>query len=174
METPDIQGGVHNSGQAGPSTTLLPTIFPPQDFKQLYLDDLRRDSHHRGAYVLLKATTPPKRMSTAIHFLLEDEVGNTVSVQLHRQGADLQAAAENLLVGSVCIIKEPWYKMTTDGSYGLHVDHVGNVSWLPKVDARMPLKWRPQPRGTAKTAMQLKDSGNDALRVGNLGIAIEM
>lgn len=98
METPDIQGGVHNSGQAGPSTTLLPTIFPPQDFKQLYLDDLRRDSDHRGAYVLLKATTPPKRMSTAIHFLLEDEVGNTVSVQLHRQGADLQAAAEDLLV----------------------------------------------------------------------------
>lgn len=61
----------------------------------------------------------------------------------------------------------------TDGSYGLRVDHVGNVSWLPKVDARMPLEWRPQPRGPAKTAMQLKDSGNDTLRVGNLGIAIE-
>lgn len=31
-----------------------------------------------------------------------------------------------------------------------------------------------QPHGTAKTALQLKDSGNDALKVGNLGIAIEM
>ena len=174
METPGIQGGVHNSVQAGPSTPLLQPVPPLPDFKQLYINDLRPDSRHRGAYVLLKLTTPPIRMTTFIHLPREDEIGDTVSVQLHHQGRDLQAAVDELSVGSVCIIKEPWFKMKTDGSYGLRVDHVGNVLWLPKADGRMPLKWRPQPHGTAKMAMQLTDSGNDALRVGNLGAAIEL
>lgn len=61
----------------------------------------------------------------------------------------------------------------TNGGYGIRVDHISDVTWLPKADKRMPLKWRSQPNDIGMTSTQLKDNGNDALKVGKLFEAIE-
>ena len=69
METPNTKDGVYSSVQTGPSTLLHPSTPPLEEIKQLYLSDLRRDSHHPGGYVLLKVTSPPMTMAIAIHFI---------------------------------------------------------------------------------------------------------
>ncbi|KAL9067453.1 MAG: hypothetical protein Q9161_006885 [Pseudevernia consocians] len=83
-------------------------------------------------------------------------------LQLHREDEDIQPVFEE----RVCIIKESWYIMITNGCYGIRVDHVSDVTWLPKADGRMALEWRPQSDGIAITATQLKDNGNDARKMG--------
>lgn len=157
-----------------PATTFHQSAPPLHELKQLYLSDLRRDTHHRGRYVLLKITTPPTRMALFIHFLMEDEIGDTVSFHFRHQGEDLQPAVGPVSVGSACVIREPWYKMVTDGSCALDVDLVSDVTWLSKTDGRVPLKWRHGSNEVIKAAMQLKDRGNDALKKGKMQVAVQL
>lgn len=172
METSGIQSGGYFSMQAGLPTPYLPCVVSFKELKQLYINDLRPSSHHRGGYVMLRAVTPPLRMS-AIISILEDEIGDAVSFQLYQQDEKIQPAVEDIPQGRVCIIKEPWYKPMTDGSYGIRADHVSDVMLLPEADGKIPLKWRPQTDDVAMTATQLKETGNDALKVGKLLEAIE-
>lgn len=171
METHDIQDEGCDSIQAELPTPYLPSVAPFQGLKKVYLNDLRPYSHHRGVFILLRAITPPLRMA-AIVSVVEDEVGDAVTLHLCQHNEDIQPAIGVIPEGRVCIVKEPWYRFMADGSYGIQVDHVSDVMWLPKADGRMPLKWRPQSDNIAMTAAQMKNNGNDALKMGKLFEAI--
>ena len=168
---PKIPGGIYNTIPPCISTLYFPSVASLQELKQLYVIDLRRDSHHRGRYVVLKIVDSSKRLAAVTELLLEDEIGNTVRVQLCYLGEDLQPAVGDVPASMVCIIKEPWYTMMSDRNYGLRVDHISDVIWLSMAHDRMPPEWRPR---FPKTAIQLKDSGNDALKRGKLLLAIEL
>ncbi len=168
METLDIQGGLYDSVHPGFANPYLPSVAPFQELQLVYLNELRPYFHHRGVYVLLRAITPSLRMAATLS-IFEDETGDAVMVQISHQDEDIQPVSE----GRVCIIKEPWYKPMIDGGYGIRVDHISDVTWLPKADKRMSLKWRSQPNDHGMTSTQLKDNDNDALKAGKLFDAIE-
>ena len=167
-----LQGRTYFSFPAGLPNPYPPSVAPLQELKQLYLNDLRPNTHHRGGYLLLRAITPPLRKAS-VDSILEDEVGDAVLFQLYQQDEDIQPAVEVIPEGRVCIVKEPWYKTMTDGKHVLRADHLSDIMWLTKADGRMPLKWRPQTNKNNKTATQLKDKGNDALKMGKPLEAIE-
>ena len=60
-----------------------------------------------------------------------------------------------------------------DGGYGIRVDHVSDVLWLPKADERMSLEWRPRLENIDMTATEMKNNSNDALKMGKLIKTIE-
>lgn len=49
-----------------------PSITPLKDLKELFIKDLRLETHHRGNYILLRSITPLDRM-TAIMAIMENE-----------------------------------------------------------------------------------------------------
>ena len=104
---------------------------------------------------------------------MEDEVGDAVKLQLYKLDEDVQSAVSVIPEGKVCIIKEPWYQMMADGGCGIRVDHVNDILWLPKADERMPLKWRLRSQNINMTATEMKNNGNDALKLGKAHEAIE-
>lgn len=111
-------------------------------------------------------------MSTAT--VLQDENKDMVKLQFHHyEKEDIHLAAGGTREGTVCIIKEPWFALLAADSYGIRVDHVSDVVWLPREDSRVPPTWRTQDDAIVKTAKQWKDSGNKAFEMGKLHKAVE-
>ena len=138
MEIPNIRGGLCSSIPASFSTLHFPCVTPFGELKKLYLNELRCDLYHRGRYVLLQIVESPRRIARVAQLLSEDELGNTVPVQLYYQGENLHSAVGDVLVSTVCIIVEPWYRMMSNGTYGLRVDPISDVIWLSMSYDKMP------------------------------------
>lgn len=95
-------------------------------------------------------------------------------LQLYQQEGDKYRPVDEIIQsGDVCIIKEPYFKVMSDGGYGLRVDHVSDIVWLAPNDDRVPLAWQPR-INEVKEAGKLKEEGNAALKSGKLHTAIEM
>ena len=176
MEASHVQSGVYNSVQDGVSTSYLPSVAPLQGLKQLYLHNLIRDTHHRGRYVLLKTIGPTQVIltDTVVYVHMEDAIGEIALVQFQHRIGNHHLHVESAPGDRVCIIKEPYFRPLINGNYGLGVDHMSDFNWLPKLDVRIPQKWKPRSLESAMTATQLKDSGNEALKSGKLLTAIEL
>ncbi|KAJ0364467.1 hypothetical protein COL26b_012495 [Colletotrichum chrysophilum] len=104
----------------------------------------------------------------AVMATAEDEEGTAVLLQLYNQPEDVEA--DDLLPqSSVHIIKEPFFKVTTDGKYSLRVDHVSDDLLLSVNDERIPKRWRipNQTDGNSETRLQ----GNAAVKQQNWGRA---
>ena len=74
----------------------------------------------------------------------------------------------------VYIVKEPYYKLMSDGDYGMRVDHVSDLISLSSVDDRVPSCWRAAISESRKTANELKQEGNQALIAGKMYEAAEL
>lgn len=74
--------------------------------------------------------------------------------------------------GAVVIFKEPYLKTTSDGKYGLRVDHVCDIEFLAAGDKRFPKAWQ-QSLDNNKTAMTWKAKGNDDFQATKYRGAIE-
>jgi len=57
--------------------------------------------------------------------------------------------------------------------YGVRVDHVNDIIWLPTKDDRIPLRWRPK-LSEIKEAKVLKQEGNAAIKTGKTTEAAEL
>lgn len=57
--------------------------------------------------------------------------------------------------------------------YGVRVDHVNDIIWLPTNDDRIPLRWRPK-LSEIKEADVLKQEGNAAMKKGKTQEAAEL
>ena len=151
-----------------------PCVASLTELKKIWIKDLQLETHHRGFYALLKVITPPTTM-TAVMAVMEDETGDGVTLQLYQQRDDEYRKGEEVVqVNKACIIKEPYFKVMSDGRYGLRVDHVSDIVWLPSDDDRLPLAWQPRITELEKDADALKNEGNAALKAGELHQAIEM
>lgn len=149
-----------------PCTTSLLELNP------INIRDLQLETHHRGKYVLLRAITPPKRM-TGILVLVEDECRDVVLLQIYQQDEeDTRAATDIVNVGTVLLVKEPFLKQMASGEYGLRVDHLSDFISIDEHDSRIPEKWRPRVLDVERSAESLKLKGNIAMREGNQWQAI--
>ncbi|KAM3444240.1 hypothetical protein MY4824_000129 [Beauveria thailandica] len=149
------------------STTQLPPPYPPSDrfveeLRPIFIKQMRLGEHHRGSRVIVRALTPPNRIN-AILLAVEDLEGTAVTLQLyHHPSADVVPSEEVINFGDVLIIKEPFFKCTTDNSYSLRVDHLSDVVWLEPFDSRVPDVWRTAvPEMISET---LRVQGNEAVR----------
>jgi len=106
------QNVIHQSFVAPP---YLPSVKPFHELKQIYIKELKLETHHRGDFILLKVLTPPSVM-TAVMAIVEDEFGQGVMLQLYQQEIWTDQVVEEIVhVGGVCILKEPYFKVMNDG-----------------------------------------------------------
>ncbi|SPO04492.1 related to TPR domain protein [Cephalotrichum gorgonifer] len=120
--------------------------------------------HHRGSMALPRTLTPPQRM-TAVMAIVEDEQGTAVLLQLYHQPEDSAVPTQEILQkGAICIVKEPFFKCSTDGTYSLRVDHVSDIIWLDGWDDRVPSKWRVPFLAPSDGSKGIRGQGNKAVK----------
>ncbi|KAI5860073.1 TPR domain protein [Durotheca rogersii] len=154
------------------STSQVPYPYPPSvrlvdDLQPIMISQMRLEEHHRGKKVLLRVITPSDRI-TAVMAIAEDEEGTVMMIQLYNQPEEEDVKHEEIVKPqSVCVIKEPFLKCTTDGFYGLRVDHVSDIVWLPDDDDRVPPRWRKPIHESNGDSTQIRTLGNSAVKAAN-------
>lgn len=160
-------------------TTVIGIPYAPSvaSFKDLHkgmIRDLRLETNHRGSYLLLRFKCSAMRMNAVLN-IVEDEAGTVVEFTLYMQEPEVVRAAETILKnGAVIILKEPYFKVATSGSYLIRVDHPTDIVWLSEDDPRAPVLWRTSTAITSKCADYWKKKGNDLVGTGKFYEAIEM
>ncbi|KFY04036.1 hypothetical protein O988_01041 [Pseudogymnoascus sp. VKM F-3808] len=140
-----------------------PCIKPVAELKHFTIEELRLETHHRGNFILLRCITPPTRM-TAVMVLTEDQNRDVVSLQIyHQENEEVRPATDIANEGIVLLVKEPYYKIMSDGEYGLRVDHLFDIIKLRSNDTRIPLNWQPRIIEIGQSAESLKLKGNSAI-----------
>lgn len=156
-----------NSVNTHISMTQLPPPYAPCDrsideLQPMRITQMRLGEHHRGAKVMVRVLTPPNRIN-AILVVVEDLEGTAVTLQLYHHPPEAVASPEDIIqVGSVLILKEPFFKCATDGSYSLRVDHLSDVVWLELSDTRTPDLWRKSVPEMGSEAARVQ--GNEAVK----------
>ncbi|KAI0482045.1 TPR domain protein [Xylariaceae sp. FL0804] len=150
------------------ATTQIPPAYPPcvlpaRDLQPLMISAMRLETHHRGFKTLLRVLTPPNRIN-AVMAIAEDQEGTAVLLQLYNMPDEsVVPASHTLYENRVCVVKEPFFKCTTDGSYSLRADHVTDVVWLDADDEHAPKKWRRQQPSHQRSSMEERLQGNKAV-----------
>ena len=135
-----------------------PCIVPLATLEKKVLDDLRLEIAHRGSYIILRAVVGPKRY-VSVTTIAEDENGEVELVQIYNQ--DSRRSLANVMPeGQVFIVKEPYFKTTSEGGTSIRVDHVSDIIFLDGEDERIPEKWRPRIKLLARRSLDWKDDGN--------------
>jgi len=151
-----------------------PCITPAADLRPIQIRDLQLETHHRGRCLILRSLTPPDRM-TAIMAIMADERDDAILVQLYQQeDEDFRKADDVVNTGTIFLVKEPYFKQTADGGYGLRLDHLSDFLRLNEDDSRIPAAWRSQSIKTGITANSLKLRGNTAMKKGEHWEAITL
>ncbi|KAK1599154.1 uncharacterized protein LY79DRAFT_505126 [Colletotrichum navitas] len=140
----------------------LPCTRPTNELQPLMISKMRLEEHHRGTYVLVRTMTMPHKINV-IMAIVEDEEGTAVLLQLYNQPEEPEFDIEDILPqDSVCLIKEPFFKKSTDGKYSLRVDHVGDFCLLARDDERIPKRWRAAPHFVPDSE-NIRSRGNAAV-----------
>ncbi|CAH0045204.1 unnamed protein product [Clonostachys solani] len=139
--------------------------YPPStkslgELKKKMIKDLHMELHHEGAFLVVRSIAPPTRL-TSIMAIVEDENQDVVLLQLYNQEKETEYPADEILGdGMVVMLKNPYLKTTSDGTYGLRVDHLSDIVCLARHDDRVPSKWRINLRDDTKNALYWKNLGN--------------
>ncbi|OAL27653.1 hypothetical protein AYO20_09726 [Fonsecaea nubica] len=173
-------------GTAGPGSydkfnlrsSFIPPAYPPctsalAELKKTMIKDLLLETHHRGTYLLLRSITPPAKMN-AIMTIVEDESQDVVMLQLYYQEGENDCKIEDIAgEGTILIVREPYFKLMSDGEYGLRVDHLSDVTYLPAYDQRVPNHWQKDIIVGSASVDDWKIKGNDFYRGSKYRAAIE-
>lgn len=168
---------LHKEGKHMTLMSFVPPSYLPcnaslAELRPIHIRDLQLETHHRGTYLMVRAITPPNRM-TAIMVLVEDERGHVVMLQIYQQDDETtRAATEIVNVGKVMILKEPFLKVMGSGEYGLRIDHLSDVVEVDEHDPRRPVQWRLRVLDTERSVESLKGKGNEAVKAENYHLAI--
>ncbi|KAF1959181.1 hypothetical protein CC80DRAFT_467564 [Byssothecium circinans] len=150
----------------------LPCTAPLAELQRIAIRDLQLETHHRGTYLLLRAITPPSRM-TGVMVLVEDERADVIMLQLYQQEEEkVREAADVVNVNTILLVKEPYFKVMASGEYGLRVDHLSDVIYVGRDDPRIPKAWRSSLLTADRSAESLRLKGNSAVGKGNYWQAI--
>lgn len=155
--------GLGGESQVYTMTSFVPPSYPPcitpfSELTKTTIDKLVLETQHRGKYLLVRVVTPQDRI-TAVMAIVEDEKREVVMLQLYHQEQAGDTLEDILTQGSVVLVKEPYLKHMANGGYGLRVDHVCDVEFLPPGDERIPDAWKQTPR--QRTAVEWKIKGNE-------------
>lgn len=150
----------------------LPCTTPMNQLSPITIKDLQLETHHRGTYLLLRSITPPSCM-TAIMALMEDTNDDAILLQLFQQeDEDTRPADDIVTVGTILLVKEPFFKLMGDGEYGVRVDHLSDAVHLKENDTRIPEAWQPRRVELERSAESLKIQGNSCMKEGRYWNAI--
>lgn len=151
----------------------LPCTTPLAQLTPILIRDLTLETHHRGRYLLLQAITPPNRM-TALIVLAADQTKDAVVLQLYQQeDENVRPATDVVDVGTILLVKEPYFKVMASGDYGLRVDHLSDLVHIQQGDPVLPNEWRSNPSKTEDSAETLKAKGDAAIGAGKYWKAIK-
>ncbi|CAH0004316.1 unnamed protein product [Clonostachys byssicola] len=168
----------YSNGQCHFKTSFLPAAYPPSTesldkLKKVMIKDLCLELHHEGTFLVVRSITPPNRL-TGILTAIEDENDHVVTLQLYNQEEETERPADELIgEGTVVMLKNPYLKTTSDGSYGLRVDHLSDIVRLERHDERVPSKWRINLYDDNKNALFWKNLGNEFFGNAQYRAAIE-
>ncbi|KAJ5324338.1 hypothetical protein N7476_002938 [Penicillium atrosanguineum] len=157
-------------------SSFIPSAYAPciaslKELSKVMIKDLYIETHHHGRYLLLRTVTPTDIM-TAIMAIVEDEEGRVLMLQLYNQGQEL-SRAYHLTEGTVIVVKEPYVKVMADGDYGLRVDHLSDVRFIPEFGSLVPLSWRKRITEDGDFSNSWKMRGNDFFNQADYHLAIE-
>ncbi|OHW93532.1 TPR domain protein [Colletotrichum incanum] len=139
-----------DTGKLNIKTSQVPSAYLPcsrtaNELQPLSISKMRLEEHHRGKYVIVRTMTSPRKINVVMT-IVEDEEGTAALLQLYNQPEESAVDIDDLLPQhSVCLIKEPFFKVATDGKYSLRVDHVGDFCLLSGNDGLIPSRWRSMP-----------------------------
>ncbi|GKT53773.1 TPR domain-containing protein [Colletotrichum tofieldiae] len=156
-----------NTGTLNIKTSQMPSAYLPcsraaNELQPLSISKMRLEEHHRGKYVIVRTMTWPRKINVVMA-IVKDEEGTAALLQLYNQPEESAVDIEDLLPQhSVCLIKEPFFKVATDGKYSLRVDHVGDFCLLYGNDERVPSRWRSVPQ-FAPDSERIRLRGNTAV-----------
>jgi hypothetical protein len=151
----------------------LPCTTPLARLKSITIRHLKLETHHRGTYILLRAITPPNRM-TGILVLVEDDRGDVVMLQTYQQEEEeVREATEIVNAGTILLVKEPYYKLMASGDYGVRVDHLSDIVTIDRDDAVVPHNWLPRISEIEESVEVLKSRGDSSMSAGRYWRAIE-
>ncbi|KAK6858118.1 SET domain-containing protein [Apiospora arundinis] len=128
--------------------TQVPASYPPcarslHDLKPIAISAMKFETHHRGSKVMLRIRTPPDRINAG-QAIVEDEEGTGVLLQMYHLPEESVVPAQHIIyLGRICILKEPFFKVTVAGAYSLRVDHPSDLVWMAPDDEAIPDGWRP-------------------------------
>lgn len=155
-------------GRASTSTvdvSFAPPIYPPclaplEDLKKVMFKDLLLETHHRGSYILVRSITQAEKM-TAVVAIVEDEKKDAIPLQILNE--NLRCHDGSVDKGQILLVKEPCLTLTSVGEYGVRVDHVSDILFIPLFDKMVPSAWRERlPEDVTSQWM-----AGDWLRMGN-------
>jgi hypothetical protein len=150
-----------------------PSVEPLEKLAQIFIKDLRLETHHRGSYLVLRSLTPPNTM-TAVMFVVEDENKDATLLQLYQLDDKMDwPSAKITKPNDVVLVKEPYFKVMADGNYGLRVDHVSDIAKLELNNPEIPLCWSSQVFDLDKSADDCRLEGNDEFKRLNYWKAIQ-
>ncbi|KAJ5698294.1 hypothetical protein N7462_000299 [Penicillium macrosclerotiorum] len=148
-----------------------PCTLPFKEMSKIKIRDLSLETHHRGQYLLLRTITPTYEM-TAVTAIVEDEDDEVLTLELYNQKNKLSSAL-NLPEGTILIVKEPYLRLLTENDYGLRVDHLSDIRFLPEFDNLVPLWWRDSIDSATVSATSWKEKGNEYFNDNVYRLAIE-
>lgn len=157
-------------------SSFLPPAYPPcvtpfSKLKKIMMTGLTLETHHRGRYLLLRTVTPTDT-NTAVMAIVEDEDESVLMVQLYNQEQEL-SGAQSLKEDTVLVVKEPYVKVMADGDYGIRVDHLSDVMFIPEFDDLVPLLWRKRVTQADESASFWKEKGNEHFAREDYKLAIQ-
>jgi hypothetical protein len=109
---------------------------------------------------------------TAVMAIVEDEDGNVLMLQLYNQEQELSGALR-LKEGTVLVVKEPYVKVMADGDYGIRVDHLSDVLFIPEFDDLVPSPWRKHVTQAEENASFWKGKGTESFEKSDYRSAIQ-
>lgn len=164
-------------GSSGMIQTVIGFSYPPctlplSALRPMHFNDLRLETRHEGRVLFVRAFGHAIR-TQAIQNAVEDEKGGVERLAVYNYISKLEAS-QVLTKNHVYAIKEPYYKVTGDGSNTLRVDHPSDLVSLRRDDLIVPPPLRPRATGCPPpTAIELKEIGNAAYKAKNFLEALD-
>ncbi|KAJ4988889.1 TPR domain-containing protein [Stagonosporopsis vannaccii] len=151
----------------------LPCTTPIAQLTPILIRQLTLETHHQGRYLLLRAITPPNRM-TAIIVLAADRTEDVAVLQLYQhEDEDARPATDVVDVGTMLLVKEPYFKVMASGDYGLRVDHLSDIVHIEEGHPVLPKEWITHQPESEESAEGLKSKGDSAIGAGKYWEAIK-
>lgn len=69
---------------------------------------------------------------------MQDELGDVDQIWLYSQDPTFEPS-DVLPPGQIIAVKQPYYKLDDNGGFGIRVDHLSDLLFIPNTDSIVPL-----------------------------------
>ena len=144
-----MTGGQQKPRDAFPVPPAIENLSP------IRVADLALGTTHRGRVLRGRLITPlhkPYFASQSAMTVLEDDLGAVVKLAVYNCA---ESELRFLTEGSILAVKEPYYKVASDGTFMVRVDNPLEIAKLQRLGSQ--------------TSSELRDEGNTSFKMANHG-----